>query len=191
MPVGALESSRISRVHGGFLADEKVTYARELGGMSEARAASAYTALPYPATTPDAALTELALQSGKYSRFRQDPRFPRELCDKLYTCWITRSVSKEIALEVLVVKEHSDLLGLITLGTKGGRGDIGLMAVAEHARGKGIGRTLVTDADRFFEERGYTYIQVVTQRRNLAACHLYESCGYKIEKVENVFHFWL
>lgn len=190
-PVGARESTRIAQAHGGFLADEKVTYAKKLGGMPEARAASAYTALPYPATTPDAALTELALQSGKYSRFRQDPRFPGELYDRLYTYWITRSVSGEIAWEVLVVREHGELLGFITLGAKGGRGDIGLLAVAEQARGKGIGTALVTVADRHFTERGYTQAQVVTQRVNAGACRLYESCGYQIEKVENVFHFWL
>lgn len=191
IPVGKHESSLIAQIQGGFLADEKVTYVKELVGMPDSRSASAYTSHSYPETTPDAAMIKLALLSSEHSRFRLDPRFPRELCDKLYTCWIARSVSKEIAWEVLVVKEHNDLLGLITLGTKGDRGDIGLVAVAEHARGKGIGRTLVTDADRYFAERGYTHIQVVTQRRNLAACHLYESCGYKIDKIDNVFHFWL
>lgn len=191
IPVGKPESSRIAQVHGGFLADEKVTYVKELVGISDSRGASAYTPFPYPDMTPDAAMIKLALQSAEYSRFRLDPKFPRELCDKLFKCWITRSVSKEIAWEVLVVKEQNDLLGLITLGAKGGRADIGLVAVAEHARGKGVGRALVTDADRHFAQRGYKHVQVVTQRPNLGACRLYESCGYKIENIENVFHFWL
>jgi dTDP-4-amino-4,6-dideoxy-D-galactose acyltransferase len=191
IPVGKHESSRIAQLHGGFLADEKVTYVKELVSISDSRGASAYAAFPYPDTTPDAAMIKLALQSGEHSRFRLDPKFPRELYDKLFTCWITRSVSKEIAWEVLVVKEQNVLLGLITLGAKGDRADIGLVAVAEHARGKGIGRSLVTDADRYFAERSYALAQVVTQRSNLGACKLYESCGYKIENVENVFHFWL
>jgi len=191
IPVGKHESSRIAQACGGFVADEKVTYVRELVGLSDSRVASAYTTFPYPDTTPDAAMIKLALQSSEYSRFRLDQRFPRELCDRLFTCWIARSVSKEIAWEVLVVKEHNDLLGLLTLGTNGDRGNIGLVAVAEHARGKGIGRALVTDADRHFAERGYTHAQVVTQRHNLGACRLYESRGYQIEKIEHIYHFWL
>lgn len=191
IPIGKHESPRIAQVHDGFLADKKVTYVKELVGISDSRGASAYTPFPYPDTTPDAAIIKLALQSAEYSRFRLDPKFPRELCDKLFTCWITRSVSKEIAWEVLVVKEQNDLLGLITLGAKGDRADIGLVAVAEHARGRGVGRSLVTDADRHFAERGYTHAQVVTQQNNLGACRLYESCGYQIEKIEKIFHFWL
>ena len=91
----------------------------------------------------------------------------------------------------MVVKEHEDLLGLITLGAKGDRADIGLLAVAGHTRNKGIGRALVANADHQFAERGYALAQVVTQRSNLGACKLYEACGYQIENVENVFHFWL
>jgi len=191
IPISKHESSLIAQVHGGFLADEKITYVQELIGISDLRRTSEYTAFPYSGRTPDAALIKLALRSGEYSRFRFDPKFPRELCDRLFTCWITRSVSKEIAWEVLVIKEQNELLGLVTLGAKGERADIGLVAVVEQARRKGIGRALVTDANRHFAKRGYTQVQVVTQRSNLGACCLYESCGYKIDKIENVFHFWL
>lgn len=188
---GQYESAKIAQIHGGFLADEKVTYVKSLVGMPDIRQATAYTSFRYTAKEPEAAMIKLALQSGEYSRFRNDPKFPRELYDKLFVCWITRSVSKEIAWEVLVVKEGSDLLGVITLGVKGGRADIGLLAVANYARGKGIGRALMTDAGKCFAERGCALAHVVTQRSNLVACRLYESCGYQIENVENVFHFWL
>jgi len=191
IPAETAESSLIAQKHGAFLADEKVTYAKVLAGISDSLESSTYTATPYPGTMADLALINLAIQSSEFSRFRLDPLVPRELCDKLYTSWIERSVSKEIAWETLVVKEQNDLLGLITLGTKDGRGDIGLVAVAEHERGKGIGKALVTAADKHFSERGYTLAQVVTQRCNLGACRLYESCGYQIENIENVFHFWL
>ena len=191
VPAGQHENSRIALAHGGFLADEKVTYVKELADILSSPRAIKYFSIPYLDATPDTSIINLALQSGEYSRFRLDPMFPRELCDKLYTCWITRSVNKEIAWEVLMVKECNELIGLITLATKDNRGDIGLVAVAEQARGKGIGRVLVTDADSYFIERGFTHAQVVTQKRNLKACGLYESCGYHIENVENIFHFWL
>jgi len=185
------ESAKIAQIHGGFWVDEKVTYIKNLIDMADFRKASAYTPFPYLEKTPESAMIKLAIQSGEHSRFRNDSKFPSELFDKLFTCWIMRSVVKEIAWEVLVVKEGNDLLGLITLGVKGERADIGLLAVADYARGKGIGSVLVADADKRFAESGYALAQVVTQRSNLGACKLYESCGYQIENIENVFHFWL
>lgn len=191
VPSEQQDLARIALEHGGFLADEKVTFVKELSGKGLALPQSPYTAIPYPDDSPDTELVKLALQSGEYSRFRLDPLFPDELFEKLYTCWITRSVRKEIAWEVLVVKDAAKILGLITLGTKGSRGDIGLVAVSEHARGKGIGKLLVRDADEHFAGKGLSLSQVVTQRVNTGACRLYESCGYHVEKIENIFHFWL
>ena len=191
VPVELHETSRIAQACGGFLADEKITYTKKIVGLSNHSGTSAYTAVSYSRTVADSTLIRLALKSGEYSRFRLDPKFPRELYEKLYKYWIKRSVSKELAWEVLVVKEHDDLLGLITLGNKGDRANIELMAVAEHAKSKGIGRILVTDADRHFAKGGYSLAQVVTQRKNLGACRLYESCSYQIDKIENIFHFWL
>jgi dTDP-4-amino-4,6-dideoxy-D-galactose acyltransferase len=191
VPSEQQDLARIALAHGGFLADEKVTFVKGLSGKGLVLPQSPYTVIPYPYDSPDTELVKLALQSGEYSRFRLDPLFPDELFEKLYACWITRSVSKEIAWEVLVVRDAATVLGLITLGTKGERGDIGLVAVSEHARGKGIGKLLVGEADKRFAEREFSISQVVTQRVNTGACRLYESCGYHMDKIEKVFHFWL
>lgn len=191
VPVEQAETLRFAQAHGGFLADQKVTYIKELTNTVLAQGSSLYFTVPYIDAEPDAALIRLALQSGGHSRFRLDPLFPDVLCDKLYTCWITRSVRKEIAWQLLVARDANELMGLITLGTKEKRGDIGLMAVASNARGRGIGQLLMVDAERCFMERGYAIAQVVTQRANSEACRLYESCGYRIERINNVFHFWL
>jgi dTDP-4-amino-4,6-dideoxy-D-galactose acyltransferase len=191
IPTEHIEMTNIAKALGGFWADEKVTYKKEINDLVCVPSTSAYIAVPYSAEEADTAMIDLALQSAEYSRFRFDPSFPDELCDKLYTSWIKRSVRHEIAWNILVVKEKNLLQGLITLGSKNDRGDIGLVAVAEGARGKGIGRVLVNAANIHFSARGYTVTQVVTQKRNLGACNLYESCGYQVEKIENVFHFWL
>lgn len=185
------ETIRIAKTYGAFLADEKITYVKELVNVFDPLEVPIYTAVPYHGIVPDASLLKLALQSGEYSRFKVDPLFPQNLFYKLYACWITRSVAKEIAWEVLVVKEKNEILGCITLGNKGNRADIGLTVVAKHARHKKVGQALVSDADKCFVKRGYASAQVVTQRHNFGACRLYESCGYQIDKIENVFHFWL
>jgi dTDP-4-amino-4,6-dideoxy-D-galactose acyltransferase len=190
VPTADRERVSAGLAQGGFLADEKLTYAAALGEEHHSPAAD-HAVVPYAEARPDDALVRLAISSAEHSRFRRDPLFPAELCDKLYTAWIERSVSGELADEVLVVRAGRELLGLITLGSAGDRGDIGLVAVDRAARGKGIGRLLVTEAGRHFVAAGLREAQVVTQRGNVSACRLYESCGYSIERSDTVFHFWL
>lgn len=176
---------------GGFLADKKTTYVKDLSKVLEVVPHNDVSVIPYLAKTPDQTLIELALTSGNFSRFKLDPSFPSGLYNKLYTCWITRSVRKEIAWQVLVAKLGTTTLGMLTLGKREKRGDIGLVAVSPEARGKGIGRLLVSAANKTFFSRGYDVAQVVTQLANKSACKLYEACGYRVEKMENILHFWL
>ena len=177
--------------HGGVLVDNKVTYAKQITNTIPTSLSHSFGVTPYLLEEPGPALINLALESGMYSRFRLDPSFPTELFEKLYACWITRAVRKEIAWEVLVVKDAGEILGVVTLGGKEKRGAIGLMAVASKLRGMGIGTILVEASERCFADHGYTAVQIVTQRANAAACSLYESCEYRIENIDNIFHFWL
>jgi dTDP-4-amino-4,6-dideoxy-D-galactose acyltransferase len=109
----------------------------------------------------------------------------------MYKKWIENSVNKTIANKVLVVKRGQNLAGMITLGEKNGRGDIGLLAVAPEYRGQNIGTALVRAAQKDFIDAGFQFSQVVTQMANEPARLLYEKCGYSIEKIEHFYHFWL
>jgi dTDP-4-amino-4,6-dideoxy-D-galactose acyltransferase len=190
-PAANEESNQFALAQGGFFADEKLTYVKELPEEPISLPGSSYTPYAYPGSTANPSIIRLALQSSENSRFRVDPQFPGELCDRLYTCWVSRSISKELAWEVLVVAEAGDYLGLITLGASNGRGDIGLLAVTEQARGKGIGKALVAAAENRFIQNHDSVVQVVTQKHNLGACHLYETCGFKIDTIYSIFHFWI
>ncbi len=181
----------IAQRHGGILVDEKVTYVKQMSNTTLATQAHSYVIAPYLLTEPEPTLISLALESGMYSRFKLDPSFPTELWEKLYTRWITRAVRKEIAWEVLVVRDAGGVLGVVTLGEKEKRGAVGLLGVAPKSRGMGIGTTLMSAAERCFAEHGYSNVQVVTQRANTAACRLYESCEYQVETIDSIFHFWL
>lgn len=176
---------------GGFLADEKVTYLKKIDGTTLIDKASLCSVTPYLFEEPEPTLLKLALESGAFSRFRCDPLFPPELFEKLYYHWMIRAVRKEIAWEVLVVKDMGGTCGVVTLGAKEERGDIGLLAVSSRARGRGFGKCLMRAAEKSFIKHGYAEVQVVTQKRNVIACRLYESFGYRVEKIENVYHFWL
>ncbi|MCG6533248.1 MAG: GNAT family N-acetyltransferase, partial [Syntrophales bacterium LBB04] len=70
-------------------------------------------------------------------------------------------------------------------------GDIGLFAVDAAMRRKNLGVSLVHTAQEWAHRRGLKSAQVVTQEKNVAACRLYEKCGYRIDKVEFFYHFWI
>lgn len=173
----------------GFLADHKVTYLCNLAELKE-RQLSAFQIEEYSAALPDAELIELAYLSGLYSRFRTDPNISDGQFKEIYSEWITNSVNKQIANKVLIIKNKDKLAGMITLGEKQQRGDIGLLAVDKQHQSMGIGAALVQAAQQDFALR-YQWSQVVTQAANKPACRLYERCGYQIEKIENFYHFWL
>jgi dTDP-4-amino-4,6-dideoxy-D-galactose acyltransferase len=138
------------------------------------------------------ALKDLALEAGIYSRFKTDSNFTNNEYEKLYIEWIESSLSGSNAFEVLgVVDNIARILGFITLGRKGkDLGEIGLIAVSEKARGKGIGKALIKRSLNIFLDMEINTVQVVTQKRNLPAMALYNSVGFKIKESLNIYHFW-
>ena len=188
-PAQPLANDALIRAFDGIMADEKVTFAKDLEDESS------ITVDPhihsYTAQTVSAELLQLALDAGLYSRFRVDSHFRNNEYALLYRIWIERSVRREIAHEVIVYEEDGHLLGMVTMGEKNNRGDIGLVAVSERARGRGIGKKMMQAAEADFHSRGYRHIQVVTQGINEAACKLYSGAGFYLDEKIYYYHFWL
>lgn len=166
------------------LVDKKVTYSKEIIDQPANE-----RILSYEKDYPEEKLISLAIESGIYSRFNVDNKIGRYHFEELYTKWIENSVSKKIADEVLVSKDQNEITGFVTVGKKNNRADIGIIAVDESHRGKGIGKALMFSAENYYSGK-LKSIQVVTQEDNLAACKLYESCGYLREKKEYFYHLW-
>jgi ribosomal protein S18 acetylase RimI-like enzyme len=173
----------------GRLVDRKVTFARDLAGVSSA-AREDDGVWEYPRGPAGEGLTALALAAGVSSRYRTDPLFPLEKFADLYTTWAERSARREIADAVLVCGAAGALEGLVTLSESGGVGNIGLIAVAGSARGRGLGRRLMEAAHRWMAGRGAARATVVTQLDNAPACGLYRACGYRPHEVKHCYHFW-
>ncbi|MDX2164261.1 MAG: GNAT family N-acetyltransferase [Gammaproteobacteria bacterium] len=183
-----IPSIKLARELGGILVDNKITYLMSLKDLS---LPSVPDVKAYSDKTPSDELIQLAYESGLYSRFRADPNLTDQQFKAIYKTWITNSVNHSVADDVLVISENNKLLGMVTVGDKNRRGDIGLLAVAESARGKNIGTRLVKAAQNYFIQKNYSHSQVVTQQTNIPACKLYEKCGYHVEKTECFFHFWV
>lgn len=175
---------------GGTLVDKKVTYQMDLRTIpTEQLQAGPVT--EYTDATASNDLIDLSIQAGLYSRFKVDPKMDQKKFEKLYTLWIQKSCSHELAKAVLVIREQGKCVAIVTVGEKNGHGDIGLVAVDASQRGKGYGVALIRAAQAWFVQQGYTSSQVVTQGDNVAACKLYEKCGYQQAGLEYYYHFWL
>ncbi len=180
----------------GRLTDRKATFARSISPELEqhlSRGGKDYCISEYRESMVTPALLHLALSAGAYSRFRVDPRFPAMHFVAMYRIWIERSVRREIAGAVLVARNSNSggaLSGFVTVSSTQTTGKIGLIAVAEQARGNGLGRRLVAAAHRWMLDRGAQRAEVVTQLANAPACALYQRCDYALSEVEHYYHLW-
>jgi dTDP-4-amino-4,6-dideoxy-D-galactose acyltransferase len=136
-------------------------------------------------------LESLALASGHHSRFKTDACVPAHVFPTLYRTWIRRSVLREIADVVLVTREGGRLAGLVTLAQHGPVSEIGLVAVEEGHRGKGIGRRLMESAEAWAKDRNTDCLKVVTQGDNTGACALYRSSGCLVVQEQAIYHVWM
>jgi dTDP-4-amino-4,6-dideoxy-D-galactose acyltransferase len=135
------------------------------------------------------ALRAIARTSHRATRFYADPRFPDDRCDDVYDTWITRSV-EGWAEDVLVAEHEGRAAGYLSLHGGEERASMGLFAVAEDARGSGLGAALVERGIAWAHERGLPEIAVVTQGRSAAALRVYERRGFAVETLGFWFHRW-
>ncbi len=183
-------SQAIAQAAVGTLVDKKITYQMDLRNIPPEQLQFGLVT-EYTDTTASADLIDLSIQAGLYSRFRVDPKMDQKKFEALYIQWMQKSCSHELAKAVLVIREQGKCVAVVTVGEKNGHGDIGLVAVNANQRGKGYGVALIRAAQTWFVQHGYTSSQVVTQGDNVAACKLYEKCGYKQTSLEYYYHFWL
>ncbi|MGM1016037.1 MAG: GNAT family acetyltransferase [Actinomycetota bacterium] len=81
---------------------------------------------------------------------------------------------------------RAPILGTVMAGYDGHRGWIYYLATSPQRRGEGIGRALVTEAERLLEERGCPKIQLMIRAENTAVTEFYESLGYESFEVSTL-----
>lgn len=170
------------------LTDEKVTYHKKILGVN---APDESIRILEKEFIPSEQVISIAIQSGMHSRFNIDKLFPKEKFRELYRLWCVNSINRKIAEEVFVYEMDGVIAGLITVGIKNGIPDIGLLAVDEVYRGKGIGQKLVAAVEYWaINQKQAGELQVVTQAANLPACMFYKKTGFYLQQKQYVYHCW-
>lgn len=135
-------------------------------------------------------LRTLVLQSGVFSRFFLDENFVNDEYNKLYTAWLDNSIL-DSRTKIFMAFDENKLMGFITLENRDNNyASIGLITVAEGARGKGIGTKLINRAiNQSIIDKNDT-IEVITQLDNKAAMNLYKKSNFTIKNINNIYHYW-
>ena len=84
---------------------------------------------------------------------------------------------------VLGVRTDGQLVGSAMVGHDGHRGWVYYLAVADSARGTGMGRELMAAAEAWLTERGLPKIQFMVRTDNTAVLDFYDHLGYAKQDV--------
>jgi ribosomal protein S18 acetylase RimI-like enzyme len=76
------------------------------------------------------------------------------------------------------------LVGTVMVGHDGHRGWVYYLAVAEDQRGSGLGRRLMTAAERWLREQGAVKVQLMVRTTNDAVLGFYDHLGYEDAEVK-------
>jgi len=178
---------KILNQYNGIHVDTKVTYRKNL---NKNNLIEDDKIILYKHNQPNEQLYNLALLSGKYSRFK-DKRLPPWTFEKMYRIWI-ENACKNSDTTVLVSINNEKINGFVTVKIDEDKtGHIGLIGVAENAQGQGIGRSLMQTAEVFVSKNGGLAVQVPTQKENIQANKFYKKRGYSELSIVLVYHFIL
>lgn len=183
------KTALLAQEWGFHFVDVRMTLTKVVSNMNSESSAVGFTIRgAVDADIP--ALRAIARNAHHDSRFYYDAHFPPEKCNEMYETWIEKSV-RGWARRVLVADAGRGPEGYLTCNLQqSGGGEIGLVGVAEAARGRGVGKSLVREGLQWFAQNGATVVSVVTQGRNASAQRLYQKCGFTSHSVGIWFHRW-
>src|SRR5690606_38268444 len=123
------ENSVLMEEFNGLLVDEKTSFYKE----SVADTATDAYVCEYNEAMHLNELLDLGVASGIYSRYHVDPNIEETKYKELYKAWVINSVDHKLAEKVCVYVLDHRIVGMVTLGIKNNRADIGIVAVSADA----------------------------------------------------------
>lgn len=186
---GDCVSIRTAETHGFRLVDLRVDLIRPRTAPPSLPRMKNAPAVRKAAETDIGPLKRIAREAHRDSRFYFDERFDSSRVDDLFETWIENSCRGWADL-VLVLDLEGIPSGYVTCHRDGERGNIGLFALAESARGRGYASVLLAAAVDATRADGALELRVTTQGRNAAAQRTYQRAGFVTESIRLWYHWW-
>ncbi len=139
----------------------------------------------------DDIIIKIAEESFIYSRFTNDPNLDREKAKLIYVDWTRNSFNKEKKYFVTYEEDNKNI-GFIVFSINGSVAIIELVAVDKQYQNRKIGKAMIVALERFLieEKSGVNIIKVGTQAENESAIMFYQNRGFKLVKVNTIYHCW-
>lgn len=167
--------------------DEKLVYTKENENIKDCGISNIVS---FTLQNIESDIYDLAIGSGKYSRYRLDKKFPIDKFHLLYRKWIENSVFTDYATDVLIYRIEGKAVGLLTYKNDGDKSNIGIIAVNPDFQGCGIGNKLMKYYQSRLDDKIKT-LEVITQGVNEVAKTFYEKNGYAITSRRYIYHLWI
>ena len=139
----------------------------------------------------DEDLIKIAEKSFLVSRFTIDPNFDSEKTRLVYVDWTKNSFNRDDKYFVTYELENKRV-GFIVFSFTDNIANVELVAVDSNYQNRKIGKAMITELERFiYEERKeISLIRVGTQSENEVAIRFYQNRGFKVVKINTIYHYW-
>lgn len=136
-------------------------------------------------------LQKLALLSGIHSRYNIDPNFTHDEFNRLYICWIDKSLAEVRKVPMCLMKMGDRVVGFVSFSVIDIHSiRVDLIAVEPKNRGQGIAEDMLNTVIHYAIEHGYKEIHISTQSANIPALNLYKKVGFVVSSQLSIYHLW-
>jgi ribosomal protein S18 acetylase RimI-like enzyme len=131
---------------------------------------------------------DIAASSFAVSRFHLDTKIPKKTADQIKANWAGNFFNGSRGDWMVVAKDQNGLAGFLQILRHGDEAiQIDLIAVAEKARGRGLGQAMIGFASQFCLERP-AGMWVGTQIANIHSLNFYSALGFSFVSATYVLH---
>ena len=135
-------------------------------------------------------IEEIAGHTFRHGRYNADPRFPPDLADRRYRHWVRSAcTSTSPADRVYVVGEPGNVKGFFQLRLVEDRAEVGIMGVAESAKGTPAALDLMTGMQLDLKALGVRWITAKISAGNTRVINLVAHFGYRFRNAQATFHW--
>jgi len=189
-PVNPGFTNQACKFHEFNLMEEKVIFIKEINRNSPLPSTNVSVCDQNEFSKYKERFYELGVASGHYSRFLHDSHIPTSKFRELYRRWVDNGINNQSS-NIIYSQNENSISGFVTLDYEKSHTNIGLFAVSEEFRRKGIGQLLMKKIETLTSHRKLNKIQVTTQRQNKMACNFYQKLSFLEKTSFLTYHIWL